>query len=40
MFDIISQEFDATCVHNTKDPKQGIEDAAQRCNNILLREKY
>ena len=40
MFDIISQEFDATCVHATKEPKQGIEDAAKRCNNILLREKY
>lgn len=40
MFDIISQEFDATCVHATKEPKQGIADAAQRCNNILLREKY
>jgi len=40
MFDIISQEFDATCVHATKEPKQGIEDAAKRCDNILLREKY
>ena len=40
MFDIISQEFDATCVHAIKEPKQGIEDAAKRCNNVLLREKY
>jgi multiple sugar transport system substrate-binding protein len=40
MFDIISQEFDATCVHAIKNPQQGIEDATLRCNNLLLREKY
>ena len=39
MFDIISQEFDASCVQRLKSPREGIRYAAERCRNLIKREE-
>ena len=39
IFDIISQEFDAACVHRVKTPKEGISDAAKRVRLLLERDR-
>lgn len=39
MFDIISQEFDAACLHGMKSSAEALRDAAQRCQVLVLREK-
>ena len=39
IFDIISQEFDAACVHGVKTPEEGISDAAKRVRLLLDRDR-
>jgi len=39
IFDIISQEFDAACVHRVKTPREGIRDAAKRVRLLLERDR-
>ncbi len=39
IFDIISQEFDAACVHRVKTPSEGIRDAAKRVRLLLERDR-
>ncbi len=39
IFDIISQEFEAACIHQVKTPKEGIKDAAKRVRILLERDR-
>ncbi|MEJ2753501.1 MAG: sugar ABC transporter substrate-binding protein, partial [Chloroflexota bacterium] len=35
IFDAISNEFDAVCIHGRKEPEKGVENAAERARKIL-----
>ncbi len=39
IFDIISQEFEAACIHHVKTPREGIDDAAKRVRILLARDR-
>ncbi|MCH8928655.1 MAG: extracellular solute-binding protein [Candidatus Marinimicrobia bacterium] len=39
IFDIISQEFEAACIHHVKTPSKGIKDAAKRVRLLLARDR-
>lgn len=39
IFDIISQEFEAACIHHIKTPREGINAAAKRVRLLLARDR-